>query len=83
MNSDILPKSAGWEGEKRGTLEGRHLTDTTSGQGQHQQWEVILLVSTFNPAVVTAGAWVMLWLEFDPWPQNFCMLQVQPKKFFK
>ena len=22
----------------------------------------------------------LLWLEFDPWPQNFCMLQVWTKK---
>ena len=21
----------------------------------------------------------LLWLEFDPWPRNFCMQQVQPK----
>ena len=21
-----------------------------------------------------------MWLRFDPWPQNFCMLQAEPKK---
>ena len=22
----------------------------------------------------------LLWLEFDPWPRNFCMLWVPPRK---
>ena len=24
--------------------------------------------------------WLLLWCRFDPWPGNFCMPQVQPKK---
>ena len=24
-----------------------------------------------------------LWLRFDPWPKNFCMLRAQPKEMVK
>ena len=24
--------------------------------------------------------WLLLWHRFDPWPRNFCMPQVQPKR---
>ena len=30
--------------------------------------------------MVKDSALSLLWLGFDPWPGNFCMLQAQPKK---
>ena len=30
--------------------------------------------------VIKIPAPSLLWLRFDPWPRNFCMLQVWPKK---
>ena len=32
-----------------------------------------------DPAMSLLWFWLLLWAEFDPWPGNFLMLQVQPK----
>ena len=33
-----------------------------------------------NQALLLQWLWSLLWYEFSPWPRNFCMLWVQPKK---
>ena len=33
-----------------------------------------------EPALLLLWLGSLLWHEFDPWPRNFCMPQVQPKK---
>ena len=32
-----------------------------------------------DPALLLQWFRSLLWLEFDPWPENFYMLQMQPK----
>ena len=33
-----------------------------------------------EPALSLPWLWLQLWHGFDPWPRNFCMLWIQPKK---
>ena len=33
-----------------------------------------------DPALLMLWLWLQQWHGFDPWPGNFRMLQVQPKK---
>ena len=33
-----------------------------------------------DPALSLQRLGLLLWCRFNPWPRNFCTLQVQPKK---
>ena len=75
--------------EQEGTLRGRELICLTSfsSTGQVDTGDL----RKFGRGVPDLAQWVkdlawsllwcrwLLWLTFDPWPRNFCLLQVQPK----
>ena len=33
-----------------------------------------------DPALSPLWLWLLLWLRFDPWPENLCLLRAQQNK---